>query len=100
MIELLITPTGKSYSPRAEWQHMSERPERRVFETKQEARAWLKERYGRAKRVPMYRDQKEGAPVIVGYVIGYRNADWSHAPVQHWLQQDWIEFRETQPVSP
>ena len=58
-----------------------------------EARAWLNDRYGKSKRAPMYIDTPSGAK-RVGYVIGFRAADWSHAPVEKWLQQDWVEFRE------
>ena len=91
MIELHITMTGKSFSPKDEFRRMGEEVKR--FPDMASAKLWLKEFYGNSKRYPMFHDTKEGTKKT-GYVIGYRNADWSHAPVQHWIQQDWCEFRE------
>ena len=59
-----------------------------------EAKDWLKDNYGKAKRVPMYVDTKDGKTKKVGYVIGFRNADYSHSPVYKWIQQDWVSFNE------
>jgi hypothetical protein len=42
----------------------------------------------------MYIDGKDGKPQKIGYVIGFRNADLSHYPVNKWIQRDWIEFNE------
>lgn len=97
-IELRIIQTGKSYSPRDKWRHMAE-PETRRFGTLAEARAYLAKRYGKAKRAPMYRDVEGAPPIRIGYVIGFRASDWSHYPVEKWLQQDWIEFRESSPLN-
>lgn len=101
MIEILVTPTGKGYNPRDSWTHLAMRAERCTVEDMDAARKWLRERYGKCKRVPMYRDRDNAPPLKVGYIFGYRNADYSHSPVQHWLQQDWVELREviTKPVN-
>ena len=93
MIELHITMTGKSYSPRASWHIFSE--DRKAFSTMAEAQAWIKAQYGTSNRKAMYVDGMDGHAKRIGYVIGFRNADWSHAPVESWLQQDWVEFRES-----
>lgn len=95
MIELHITATMKSYSPRAQWQRYESETHR--FAGMKAARDYLRTRYGKAKRTPMYRDMTTGTKQT-GYVIGFRAADWSHYPVVKWLQQDWIEFRESTPV--
>jgi hypothetical protein len=97
-IQLHITPTGKGYHPDSDWQHLSERPEIVEVEDVKAAQAYIRDRYGKAKRQPMYRDTASGT-VKCGYVVGFRNADWSHSPVEHWLQQDWIELREVQPIA-
>ena len=50
----------------------------------------LKDRYGNCKRVNMYQDAEDGQPELVGYIYCFKNADYSHYPVQHWYQQDWV----------
>lgn len=96
VIELHITMTGKSYNPKDQYCIFGD--ERHSFPTMQAARDWLKERYGSSKRVPMYHDTKDGRTKQTGYVYGFRNADWSHAPLDKWLQQDWVSFRESEPL--
>jgi len=96
MIELYITMTGKSFSPKDQWQKMGRY--RKAFNNKAEAMEYLRDTYGKSKRGGMYRDTKDGKTIKIGYVIGFRNADYSHAPVQHWIQQDWVEFRECKTI--
>ena len=95
MIELSITFTGKSYSPKDNWRVLGH--ERHTFADMAEAKKFLQNRYGTCKRVPMYHDLKSGTKQT-GWVFGYRNADWSHAPVEKWLSQDWCELFEINPV--
>jgi hypothetical protein len=97
MIQIHVTSTGKGYSPKDVWRCFDEFTKN--FPTLADAKAWLKETYGKAKRVPMYCDTKTGTKKI-GYVIGFRNADWSHSPVEKWLQQDWVEFRHVRTINP
>ena len=68
---------------------------KKYFKTPEEVKNWLKEQYGNCKKVPMYRDKK-GKSVKVGYIYCFKNADWSHSPVQHWYQRDWVEVKEVQ----
>jgi hypothetical protein len=89
MIQVKITQTGKSYNPKDQYETFGH--DTKTFNNLQEANKWLNETYGKSKRQRMYADSKQGANHI-GYVIGFHNADWSHAPVNKWLQQDWIEF--------
>ena len=93
MYILKITCTGKGYHPSAQWTQFHH-DELHGLENMQAVYDALKERYGNAKRAPMYRDRKDGASYKCGWIIGFRNADYSHAPVSHWLQQDWIELIE------
>lgn len=97
MIRLDITMTGKSYSPKSNWQTLGH--DHKTFSDKADAMAWIKENYGKAKRVPMYVDTKKGKTLKVGYVIGFRASDWSHNPVEKWLQQDWIVFKEVKDLA-
>ncbi len=92
MIQLHITSTGKSYNPRDSWRMFDEQT--KSFPTREAAEEWLKETYGSSKRAKMYVERDGQPDIVAGYVIGFRNADFSHAPVDKWLQQDWIEFRE------
>lgn len=96
MIRLVVTMTGKSYSPSARWKCIAE--DSHTFEDMASARAWLREQYGKSKRVPMYRDCTDGTTQTIGYIYGFRASDWSHAPVDRWLQQDWVEFRSEEPI--
>jgi hypothetical protein len=70
------------------------------FQTMAEVKKFLKDRYGKSKRQPMYVDKKAGGSEKVGYVFGFNNADWSHAPVEKWHQQDWVNIAELTPRSP
>ena len=68
--------------------------ETKTFSDLNETKKWIKEQYGKSKRVPMYIDTKEGESKKVGYIFGFRNSDCSHYPVEKWIQQDWVHFRE------
>lgn len=98
MFELHITETGKSFSPKARYSVFNEK-RRNGFSDMREVYQYLRERYGKSKRMPMYIDRKSGPTIKCGWVIGFRNSDISHVPVQHWLQQDWIELRKIETVS-
>lgn len=91
MIQLHVTMTSKSFSPRDRWRMLAD--ETHNFSDIKAAREWLRKNYGKSKRQPMYVDEN-GKSKKIGYVIGFSDADYSHAPIQHWLRQDWIEFRE------
>lgn len=59
------------------------------FEFPSEATAWLKSHYEGVKfnRGVMW-DEMERA----GYMYEFENADWSHAPVEKWLQRDFVHI--------
>ncbi len=95
MIQLHITMTGKGYGSKEQW---------RIFDTAThnfkdmaKAKEYLKETYGKAKRTAMRQDP-DGKQI--GYVYGFRNSDISHVPVDKWIEQDWVEFREVKTISP
>jgi hypothetical protein len=55
---------------------------------------FLTERYGEVKnRAKIYEDI-DTEPKHCGYVYRFRNADWSHAPVEEWMQEDWVTVYE------
>lgn len=66
----------------------------KIFGSSEEIRNWLKEHYDNCridvKRTQMY----YGDSKPCGYVYEYENADWSHSPVEEWLQQDWISIEK------
>ena len=97
MFELHTTQTGRGFSKGEHYSTFDTR--REVFNTMREVYAYLRSVYGKSRRQPMYIDRKDGTTIKCGWVIGFRNADYSHAPIQHWLQQDWIELRESNTVS-
>lgn len=96
MINLRIEKTAKGYGKDEEWSRFD--TEFKTFTSLQFAHDWIKRTYGKSRRSPIYITDQDGQAIKIGYVIGFRNADWSHSPVNHWLQQDWIEFREVQPI--
>jgi outer membrane receptor for ferrienterochelin and colicin len=98
MFEAHIIMTEKSYSPKAQFSCFGEDKihAMSLTELKQE----LAKRYGASwkHKVPMYRDKQDGSTVRCGWVVGFRASDWSHSPVQKWLQQDWVSIRECKEV--
>ncbi len=96
MIELHITRTGKSYSPKDEYRTFDF--QRKSFPDVAAAKAWLKEEYGNCKRGFIYVDDQNGKAKKAGYIFGFRNSDLSHHPVEKWLQQDWVSFYEAKPL--
>jgi hypothetical protein len=67
------------------------------FETANEVKKWLDQKYGfdhplfkdlnyKVKRSIMY----QGDSTPCGYVFEFEDADWSHNPVERWVQRDWI----------
>ena len=98
MIQVHVTMTGRGYSPKESYRIFAE--DLHSFRDLKAARQWVREAYGTAKRQPMFCDEKDGSAKQIGYVIGFRAGDCSHSPVSHWLQQDWVEFREVKAISP
>lgn len=93
-IELIIKKTSKGYGKETAWCTFDN--DAKVFNTIKAAKAWLKDEYGKSKRVKLYVEKKNiKEPIWAGYIISFRNSDVSHYPVQHWIQQDWIEFRQS-----
>jgi hypothetical protein len=104
MIQLKITLTGKSFKKNDKYETFA--TETINFLSLRDAKDFLKAKYGNVKRVPMYRDITGAKPTKekpnwcskVGYIYCFRNADYSHSPIEVWLQQDWVEFYELQPM--
>ncbi len=99
MIRIEVTKTGKSYSPKDEYRIFAE--DTHTFATREELDAWIRDAYGSCKRQPLHRDgmgNAKGSPLRIGWVFGFRDADLSHAPVKHWLQQDWVSVYECTPL--
>jgi hypothetical protein len=97
MIQLSITRTGKSYNPRDSYRVFDH--ELKTFPDMSTARTFLLEEYQKARKMPMYQDDQDGKSVQIGYVFGFRADDISHIPVEKWLQQDWVEFREVKTLN-
>lgn len=92
MITLIITMTGKPIGQEGSYSMFDEQTKN--FENIKEAKEYLKETYGKCKRVPMYCDTKDGKIIKTGYIYCFRNSDISHTPVEKWTQQDWVSFQE------
>lgn len=100
MYQVHITMTAKSYGSREGYSIFGE--ETHPFGTLADAKAFLTARYGTCKRVPILRDLPtllEGTAYKSGFIGCFHNADWSHAPVDRWLQRDWCEIFKVTPVN-
>ena len=95
MIQLYIEKTGKSYNPKGTWTIFD--TEIKNFGNIKEAKEYLKDTYGDAKKSPMFIDDKQGNSHKVGYIFGFKNEDYCHGG-QKWLQQDWVEFRKVKTI--
>ena len=58
--------------------------ERLIFDTAEQVKVHLFNKYPKAKREPITDDDS----LIIGGMFRFRNADWSHAPVEEWNQID------------
>jgi hypothetical protein len=69
---------------------------RNTFASLPEVKAFLAGHYHKGmKRARMFIDDGKH----IGYIYCFKNADWSHSPVESWYQQDWVEVREIQSTS-
>lgn len=96
MIQLRITQISKSYSPKDRFTVFNDH--KKDFNSLEDAKKWIKEQYGKCKKVKMYAETKDGKDIHIGYIFGFRNADNSHLPVEHYIQQDWVEVWECKRV--
>lgn len=74
--------------------------ETKQFKTMEECKKWLKEEYGTSQRKVMYRDDKEGNAVKVGYVIGFKNYDYEDGKKYTTYESHWIEIVEVETKNP
>lgn len=66
--------------------------EKKDFPTQEAALEYIRNKYAGHKRAHIYVDGENGEAIPVGWVIGFRNSDISHVPVETWNQQDWVEL--------
>ena len=85
---VIITCTGKE--GKDSWRIFEEIEEK--FADLAAVKNWIKEKYGRCKKVLMYRDGKNGEAIKTGYIYCFRNKDISHNS-KEWFQRDWVEIR-------
>ena len=96
-----VTQTGKalgSKAPAGEGYSIFNEEEKRFFSL-DACKSFLREAYGKNKRVKMYRDMPDGSAKHTGYIYSFRNEDLSHARSDDnkpWYQQDWVEVREVE----
>ena len=88
-VKVSITKTGASLFS-SKYSVFDE--ETKTFPSLNEAKTYLKTTYKGHRRSPTYVDKADGTTVQTGYVYSYRNADWSHSPVETWNQQDWVDI--------
>jgi len=97
MISLIITETIKGYGAKDKWMKMHTFEEK--FESIKKAKEWLKERYEKCKKSKIYIDSKNADDFHCGYIYHFHNEDISHIPAVKWIQNDWVEFRESKIIN-
>jgi len=97
MISLLITETAKGCGSKEKWVGIGEFE--RKFNSIKKAKEWLKEYYGKCKRSKMYMDKEDGNHFHCGYIYHFHNDDISHVPVEKWIQNDRVTFREIKTIN-
>ena len=97
-IEVYITKQSKR-AGNQNYYYMYDKETKR-FKTFEECKKWLKEEYGNSKRTLMYRDDKEGNAVKVGYVIGFKNYDYDNGEKYTYYERHWIEIVEIKTKNP
>ena len=70
------------------------------FKDMKEFKVWLKDEYGKCKRQPMYRDDKEGNAVKVGYVMHFKKEIYDDYKFKTSYNLDWIEVVEVETHNP
>jgi hypothetical protein len=89
--KITITETGKEFNPKAEFETFNRDIE--TFKTKEDAIAFIKEKYQGHKKQKMYIDGTDGQTKQIGWIFGFVNSDISHNS-RKWIQQDWVEITE------
>lgn len=89
--EVEITETGKT--PFSSEEYNTFNRETKVFDTLEQAREFINERYKGHKKVKMYQDTKNGKSCHSGWIYCFKNKDISHNS-REWLQQDWVQIRK------
>ena len=70
------------------------------FKDMKEFKQWLKEEYGNSKRQTMYRDDKDGNAVKVGYVISFKTKEYEDGKYKTYYESHWIEVMEVETHNP
>jgi hypothetical protein len=97
-IEVYITKQSKRAGNQTIYYPYDEVTKR--FKTMEECKKWLKDKYGKSQRKVMYRDDKEGKPEKVGYVIGFKNYDYECGKKYTYYERHWIEIVEVETRNP
>lgn len=97
MIRLHITKTSKGYGKQEKYTCFEETS--KVFENMANAKNWLNQEYGKCKKVNLYIDLENGKTIKNGYIYCFKNSDYSHYPVENWLEQHWISFQNLENIS-
>ena len=93
MYSVKITCTAKGYSPKDEWRTFDH--SRHFFDTLDEAREFVRDRYGNKRGAPIYMDTKSRGTVRCGTVYGSREMDGDRSARDGWyryMRRDWVSF--------
>ncbi|MBU2572339.1 MAG: hypothetical protein KJ725_20360 [Gammaproteobacteria bacterium] len=63
----------------------------KTCEELKEAKEYLKEKYGKCKRVKIYQDPEAKH---IGYIYCFKSEEYSNGQTDRWYQQDWIVITE------
>ena len=98
--KVLVTSTGKT--PRSSddlFAMISQYT--REFADLQQVKDYLEATYDqkcRSHRRKIFQDTSSGNYDHIGYIYRFREKDWSHSPVQEWIQEDWVTITKVEEV--
>lgn len=98
MIRVNISSQKKGMSPKDEWQGMGV-IDTTYHTTMKEAKDYLKAKYGKHKREPIYLDTKSRGTIQNGWCFSFR--DWeftSQGGRYYYIQQDWAAFDRVEAI--
>lgn len=93
MYSIKITSTAKGYAPKDEWSTFD--VSRHFFDTLDEAREFVRDRYAGKRGRPIYMDTKSRGTIQCGYIFSSREEDQDRSAadgVYRYMRQDWVSF--------
>lgn len=92
-IKVMIDMQYKPLGPKKEW--IRYETENHIFNTVKDAKKFIKDKYGKSKKVKMYRDSKlEKKPAHIGWIYSFKNWTYEDGKKFHFTEQHWVKITD------